>query len=327
MIHKQSCAEAILGFQRKHKILTPDADSVAIARELWLEWEKTGNAPPDINNIAKDYAKHENGFFYELVKLAEKIENAPLNIHYCQFTLDRYNAYACSAKDGYIILIDDVYFQILYFLCNIFVFDAMDIVREDEKEQVKTFVEEIIRVNYFNRQRVDFSRQGIHHVLLKRDYELAEFANYFFHALKAFIISHEIGHHVLKHTSGTVTKVFAVNNNSVTVEVDERKLANEFEADSYGYKLFDVLSNTNDDSVYYAWCKYKFSFAPVFLFRLFNSLDRIYEKVKNKPIVYAEHPHPVERIRSLEDKYSIETNDPLYLALNESLQYYLGETE
>lgn len=325
MLYKLSCEEVILQFQRMYKILAPDMDSVAIARELWQEWEKTGNTPPNINEIAKDYAQHENGFFYELVKLAEKMHQGNLPIQYCQFTLDRYNAYAISVKDGYIVLIDDVFFQILYFICNILVFDAAGAIEDPaEREQARKFMTEIINVNYFNRKRIDFSEEGIQHVLLKRDYELAEFANYFFHACKAFIIGHEIGHHVLNHSRGVVMKVFALNGKEVAVEVDERAISDEYEADHYGYKLFDVLSNTNDDSVYYAWCKFRFSFAPLFLFDLFNYIDRLQEKKDNNAMEYTGHPHPISRQQALQAQFSIDAADPLYLSLKESLVFYLG---
>ncbi|AXY72743.1 hypothetical protein D3H65_01600 [Paraflavitalea soli] len=325
MLHQLSCGEVVTQFQRLYKILAPDVDSVAIARDLWLEWEKTGNTPPNINEIAKDYAQHENGFFYELVRLAEKMHQGNLPIQYCQFTLDRYNAYAITTKDCYIVLIDDVFFQLLYFICNILVFDAAGGIEDPaEKEQAKKFIAEIMQVNYFSRKRIDFSEEGIQHVLLKRDYELAEFANYFFHACKAFIIAHEIGHHVLGHARGTTKRVFALHTKEVTVEVDERAIADEYEADHYGYKLFGVLSNTNDDTVYYAWCKFKFNFAPAFLFDLFNAFDRLQEKRANKVIEYTGHPHPVSRQQALQEQFSIEMNDPLYLSLKESLAFYLG---
>lgn len=325
MLHKQNCRDVIVHFEQLYTLFAPDEDSVTVARELWQEWEKTGNTPPAINEIARDYAKHENGFFYELVKVAEKMEHADLNIHCCQFPMDHYNAYAFSAKDGYIILVDVIFLQILFFLCNILVFDAMGAITDpEERAQAKQFVAEIIHVNYFKRQRVDFSQQSIHHRLLGRNYELTEFSNYVFHSLKAFIIAHEIGHHVLKHTRGVTTRIFAANGNSVAVEVDERAIACEFEADSYGYKLFDVLSNTNDDSVYYAWCKYKFNFAPVFLFDLFGYLDRMQEQVKHETVLCHAHPPPAERIKALQVQYPIDDKEPLYVALKESLEYYLG---
>lgn len=296
MQQHRSCDDIIRHFSKEYKTIAPDEDSVAVTRDLWEDWQRSGITPPDIEGIAGEYSRHENGFFYELVQLAEKKAGEKLNIHFCQFTLDRYNAYAFTASDGYIVLIDDVFFQVLYFLCNILVFDAMGVLTNPvEKEQAKEFIQRIIRVNYLNRKRIDFSSEQQIISMLKKDYELTEFANYFFHAAKAFIIAHEIGHHVLGHTAGTIRRVFTARNTTIEADVDIRALNMEYEADSYGYQLFDTLSQTVDNSVYYAYCKYKFPFAPILLFGLFAKLDQAEEKEKKVSFAYNEHPHPHDR--------------------------------
>lgn len=324
MLFDKSAAEVIADFRKRYEAIAPGVDSVAVTRNLWESWEKSGVTPPDITAIAADYAKHENGFFYEIVRLAEKAAGKQFNIHLCQFSLDRYNAYAFSASDGYIVLADDVFFQILYFLCNIIVFDAMGVIEDDsERIQLKALAARIIHTNYLSRERIDFSEEPLLHELLKKDYEIAEFANYFFSAFKAFIIAHEIGHHVLGHTMGTTRKVFAVMNKTIEAEVDLRSHSMEYEADSYGYNLFHTLCHTTDDSVYYAFCKYRFVFAPLLLFHLFDRLDRLVEWQENITITYTEHPHPRLREQTLTEKFEILTDDPLYLSLKSSLDYYL----
>ena len=327
MLHKRNVKEVISDFHRQYSIIMPDADSVAVARDIWQDWKLSGNAPPDIDAIAKDYSLHENGFFYELVAVAEKMEGINLGIHHCQFSLDRYNAYAFTATDGYIILVDDIFFQILYFLIHILLFDAQGAIEDpDEIRQAKAFVQEIVSVNYIQRRRIDFSRQSIFHTLVKRDYELAEFANYLFHSIKAFILSHEIGHHVLRHTTGKYKKIFAANGHTMEMEVDQRRIECEFEADSYGYRLFNALSDTTDETVFYAWCKYKFPFAPLLLFDIFRSLDDVQASLQGKLLAYTTHPHPDKRIKALTAGYAIYDEDPLYLLLKESLGRYLSDS-
>lgn len=324
MIHKLSCAQAIALFQKHYKAIRPDEDSIALTRDLWQEWEKSGETPPDITDIAREHARHENGFFYELIQVAERMEQTSLQIHFCQFSLEDYNAHALSVRDGYIILIDDVFFQLLYILSNIMVFDAMGAIGDHEKEATRLFVQEIMDNNYFSKKRYDFSQDNIHNTLLKRNYELAELGNYLFHSFKVFIIAHETGHHVLQHTTGFTAKKFAAGANMVTVETDDRKLSSEFEADSYGYRLFTALCDTTDDTVFYAYCEYKLLFAPLLLLHLFDHFGRMREERMQQAILYNTHPHPLERIKALCNQYPIDSDDPLFNAIKTSMDYYLG---
>jgi hypothetical protein len=325
MLFNRPSSEVIAEFRKRFEAIAPGTDSITVARDLWESWEKSGVTPPDLNTIAADYAKHENGFFYEIVRLAERTGGKQLNIHLCQFSLDQYNAYAFTASDGYIVLADDVLFQILYFLCNIIVFDAMGLIKEEEERAaLKTLAARIIHTNYLSRERIDFSKEPLLHDLLKKDYEIAEFANYFFSAFKAFIIAHEIGHHILGHTTGSTRKIFSVMNKTVEAEVDLRSLSMEYDADSYGYNLFHTLCHTTDDSVYYAFCKYRFVFAPFLLFQLFDRLDRLVEQQENSTITYTDHPHPLDRAAALEKQFVTDLQDDLYLSFKKSISYFLG---
>jgi hypothetical protein len=323
MFQNKSCDELIRLFRERLKIIAPDEDSVIVTRDLWKEWSKSGIAPPDIEAIANTYAQHENGFFYELVKLAESQAGHELVIHFCQFTSNRYNAHALTAADGYIIFVDDVFFQVLFFLCNILVFDAHGALSDPtEREHTRQFFQRIIQTNYINRERIDFSQETRIIDVMKKDYELAEFANYFFHSIKAFIIAHEIGHHVLGHTRGAVSRVFSVSNTIIEAEVDNRQLEMEYDADKYGYVLFTTLSHTVDESVYYAYCKYRFPFAPVLLFDLFNKLEEI--PLREGEHLSDDHPKPADRAKALKATYAIDLDDPLYLALKDSLNYFFA---
>lgn len=316
-----SVSETVERYKKLYNILSPDNDSVSLTKELWKQWEQSGEAPPDINDIARNYAKFENGFFYDIVTIAERIEKQKLNIHYCSICLDKYNFYAFSAEDGYIVLADDYFLQLLFVLTVILIFDANGLVEEEERQEIRKTARQIIVNNYFHRQRFEFNEQSIIHTLLKRDFEIAEFANYFFNSLKLFIFSHEIGHHVLKHTSGSIKRSFGITGNTMTIDVDRRSIDAEFNADAYGYKLFWEVSNTVDENIYYAFCKYKFNFAPIFLFKLFEKLDHLSIKEKNEAIAYKTHPPPAERIQALIKQYQIDEEDPLYKELISSLDF------
>jgi hypothetical protein len=316
---KRNTEDTIRVYRKIYEILAPDGDSVSLAKDVWEEWEKAGTPPPDVDEIALNHAKHENGFFYDIVTIAERVEQRPLGIHYCAFCVDDYNFKAVSTADGYIVLVDDIFFQLLFFVITILMFDANGLIEEDELPAVKRLLKDMITSNYFNNRRYDFSQDTVIPNLLKKDYEVTEFANYFFHSVKAYIIAHEIGHHVLGHTSAPVTKTYNMNGQRLEVEVDSRSVQQEFEADNYGYKLFTEVSNTVDESISYAYCKFKFDFAPLFLFGLFNQLEKITEAYTGTVNTYATYPSPQARIDALNRSFSINNEDPIYRALLESL--------
>lgn len=316
---ERTVRDIIAYYNALYRELSPDQDSVNLTRDIWDKWEKDGVIPPNIESLAINNAKFQNGFFYDIVAVAEKMEQKTLNIHYCPFCLDSYNFYAFSAHDGYIVLVDDYFFQMLFFLCLLFIYDSVGELTASEKEEVKILANDLIINNYFNRRRYDFKAQGLVVKLLERDFEISEFVNYFYNCLKIFILSHEIGHHVLGHTTGKITRTFGISGNSSSIEVDNRDILKEFEADKYGYTLFDKMIKTVDEKIYYAFCKYQFDYAPLFLFDLFEKLDDLSASIDSKAISYETHPHPRKRKRALLKSFNIDSKAPLYLDLKKSV--------
>lgn len=316
---EKTVSDIIAYYNSVYRILRPDQHAVSLTKNIWGKWEKSGEIPPDIESIAVDNAKFDSGLFYDIVTIAERLEQKELNVHYCPFCLDSYNFYAFSAADGYIVLVDDYFFQMLFFLSLLFIYDSVGGLSKSEKSEVKTVVNEIVLNNYFKRKRFDFEKQGLIVKLLERDLEISEFVNYFYNCLKIFILSHEIGHHVLGHTNGKITRTFGIIENSSTIEVDSRDIANEFDADKYGFKLFDKIIKTVDEKIYYAFCKYQFDYAPLFLFDLFEKLDNLSESIDSKTVSYETHPHPHERKKALMKSYKIDNKAPLYLDLKKSI--------
>jgi len=123
-------------YRSMYEILAPDNDSISMTQELWKEWEKQGETPPDILNIANTHSEYENGFFYDIINVAELIEGNKLNIYYCAFTLDRYNFYAISSNKNYIVLVDDIFFQLLFFIVITLTYNAQGCINKDRKSVV-----------------------------------------------------------------------------------------------------------------------------------------------------------------------------------------------
>lgn len=312
--------ETIQDYQSQYRFMAPDNASIDRAQSLWEAWEKSGIEAPNVQQIADTSLQWEIGFFKDLVTITEWMEGKELNIQYCAFCLDKYNFYAVSAKDGYVVLVDDYFFQFLYILITVLIFHAQGLVEPHEEAELRILVRKMILNNYFKRRRFNFAEDNIAQRLLVRDYEIAEFANYFFHSLKIFILSHEIGHHVLGHTKGTMTKTMVSSTKKATIEVDRREIIDEFEADNYGYRLFDKVSNTIDERIVHAFCQFKFDFAPLFLFDLFERLDEMSEVLTGQKNSYTTHPPPIKRQSSLQRAFDIPIDDPLHAELKKSLE-------
>jgi hypothetical protein len=305
-------------YERLYHILIPSQESVGLAKELWNDWEKSGITRPNVDDIAANTLKSDKQFFNEIVKIASKIAKKNLNIEYCPFILDNYNLAAFSADDGYLVLIDESFFAIMFYLTIVFMFDAYNLISDNEREIVQSFINDMID-SYFNYKPFYVSKSFYHsknitQSILKRDYEIAEFAVYFEQSMRIFMIAHEISHHILGHTKGKEKKNLTRNGENVEVETDKRDKLCEFEADAYAYKIFLEVLNTTDNSIDKAYCKYRFEFAPLFLFDLLETLDRKKELAENKIINYISHPSPKERKENLLEHYKIE--DPSFLYEN-----------
>lgn len=306
-------------YQQIYNVLAPDSDSVAMTKQVWEQWEKAGLTRPDIDQIARDHKKHELGLFYDIVKAAEGLQEQPLNISYVAFCLDRYNFYALTTEDGYIVLVDESFFQLLFFFTYILMLHAQGIIKQHEMSSVSQLCRDVVKNNYFQRKQFDFAQAPIFYDLLGRHYETSEVAGYLFQALKIFILAHEIGHHVLGHTQGNITCNFGLEK-SQSVAVDSRRIASEFEADHYAHRLLSKINATVDGSLPYALCHYCFDFAPLLLFDIFRLLDELHagRSIKEQNPT---HPPSDQRWAALQSNFSIPQDDPLYLALTESIDF------
>jgi len=308
-----SIDKTIQYYGNKYGILSPSQNSVNSTKKLWEEWKKSGETAPDVDSITKTTLEREHGFFREIVNFAETLEGRPLNIEYGPFVLGMYDLKALSAKDGNLVLIDESLFGLLFFLTNLLVFDYYDFVDKHEKNEIISFSDDIIKC--YSKQLpfsvFDMESPNLLFSILNKDYETAEIAMYLFQSMQIFMMSHEISHHILGHK----------NQNIKSSEDAIKQQTEELEADKHGYKIFQKVQNTVDDTIKYAYCKYKFDFGPLFLFDLYNMLDRKKELYENKIIDYttSTHPSPEERKRNLLNNYKIDAQDSLYVDLKHVL--------
>jgi uncharacterized protein (UPF0305 family) len=302
-------------YYNHYQYLVPNINKIDKVRELWSEYNKAGISSPDIDAINANFPKIDEAFFQEVVKIASKFSGKNMQIEYCAFILNDYNLCARSAADGYLIIIDEFYLGMLYILANIFKFEANNYIEEDEFNHYVRLVQDVV-IDYLKHiEKKDAITQ-----LQKRDYETAEFAVYLYNAFKIFMFAHEISHHLLGHTKETISKQFSMNERNCQIEIDRVDCADEFEADTYGYKIFLEVMNTVDDSINYAYCKYRYEYAPLFLFDIFDKIDRLKEEKMGMKIKYTTHPPPMDRKANLLKQYQF--NNPGILYYSDSHNEY-----
>ena len=309
-----------------YQYLGPSHTSIDLVKRLWEEWEKKGVTAPDVDKIVTDCVNSESLFFKDIVLVTSKVTGQNLIIDYYPLVLDNYNLCAISASDGYLVIIDQTFFKLLFTLTNILMFDAYGLFSETEVPIYTEYAQKLVG-DYLNKSSFNQLTKAEEHdieLLFSRDFETSEFSIYLFNSFRIFMMAHEISHHILNHTQGSVNKNFNIEGKIITIEVDRRELKSEYEADLLAYKIFCAVLDTKDDSIKMALCIYRFEFAPILLFDLFDRFDRLTERQYGSEIKYDTHPSPLNRKENILEHYKINTDDSLYCKLREVIATMLS---
>lgn len=311
-------------FKSLHRKLYPNDSSIALTKQIWDKWETPDNLRPNIEHAANQEVALDNNLFQEIVLVANRLAGKEFTAEYITLCFDDYNFHAYHAEDGYIVLSDDYFLQLLFILTTIITYDSVDEISEAEKESVVELVKGIVQNNYLNNRRFDFKKQVKIIELVGRDFEITEMAFCLFKAFKIFILAHEVGHFVLGHTVADKNKRIITYDDSVTLEVDNPEKKDEYEADQYGYVLLKKILEISDQpipeiNIKEALCKYSFDYAPLLLFELFEKLDHRMEGRRGKPIEYFTHPKPRERYNALIKTNNIDISSDLYRDLKKAI--------
>lgn len=285
-------------YRRDYDLLYPDRDSLQTTNSLWEKWDPTGANRPDVAAIHRECKNMEERFFYELVEFVSEGEGRELRVFYFPFCVNNYNLSAFTAQDGYIVLVDEIFFGMLFMVSVLMSLDAFGHVNDGEVNNIRAAMQRVVEERYFGRRPFLMREADFIYRLMERDYESVEIGNYLFQSFKAFTMLHEIGHHVHGHTIGTRQLNAHSGPHEVSIEVDERLQAAEFEADVFGYRHFADLLKSHDNSRQ-TFFKYTFEFAPVLFFDICLRLDRYWEAKTGNTKVYTRHPHPAERVAAL----------------------------
>ena len=306
--------------------LGPSSESKGLVKDLWGEWEKTGKIRPDIDNIAKynSIIEYERAYFQEIVSIAFDITNISKNtlrIEQAPFILNSYNLCASRALDGYLVIVDETFFKMLFSLTNILMYSAYNFIEDVEEENFKSLTKRLLNEYIEQKFFTPFDSKGTPEIryLLGKDYDTAEVAIYLFNSFKTFMLAHEIGHCLLKHADSTIEKSFRGETKEVTIDIDKRSYECEFEADIFGYNLFKRVMDTTDDSIDKAYLKYRFDFAPLFLFDIFEQIDKLIKKNNYSQTDSITHPSPQKRKNNLIHHFQLKEDDLLYSNLRSVL--------
>lgn len=312
-------------FARYYQYLAPSFASIDLAKDIWSTWEASGVTPPDVDGISSKIIDRDKAFFDEIVAVASKNIGSRYNIDYCPFLLQDYNMCARSASDGYLVIIDETFFKALYSLTNILMYGANNLIDNNEGGKYSELTKRLIYGIIDREPFVTYNDENDSWVreLLTKDYEIAEFSVFLFQSFKIFILAHEISHHILNHTTGTKEKNFNYSGRTCTVQIDDMDYESEYAADILGYKIFMSVMNTIDGSLKYAYLLYRFEFAPLLLFDIFDSIDKAQKKKDGVKMQYTTHPSPDQRKDNLLKTYKIEDPDILYENLKSVLNTYM----
>lgn len=307
-------------YHRLYSLLRPDAEALESTQALWTTWNKAGHEKPDVAGIHRDYRRMEDEFFRELAECAVGREGR-LPLHQLPFCLGEYNCCAWSAEDGYIVLVDENFFGLLFMLCVLVALDTFGHVQEAEAPAAQAMMRRVLEDHWVGHAAFYMREHPLIYELMKRDYEAVELGNYLFQSFKAFILLHEIGHHALGHTAGRRNLVWRIHGDAASVAVDSHEHAKELEADAYALRYFLELLRSQDNSRQ-TFFKYTMPFAPELFFQIAERLDRFKAARIGRPAGYESHPHPERRIAALREA-GMPVDEDLYVDLLESVERYL----
>jgi len=293
--------EHLREYRRLYGQMYPTRDSLEKTENLWLAWSSDGHERPDLAKIVRNCLKMEEQFFRELVECTAEAQDQRLPLYHLPFRLNEYNCCAWNAADGYIVLIDDDFFSLLFMLCMLVSLDALGHVQDDELPEVQTMIRRILNDHWISGTPFDLCEQPLFYRLIKRNYDSTNFGNYLFQSVKAFILLHEIGHHALSHTAGTRYLNWSLGKQTPPVAVDSHDHIMELEADAYALRHFLKLLKSKDNSRQ-TFFEYALPFAPELLFQIALRLDIFKVARTGNPASYHSHPHPEHRIAALREK-------------------------
>lgn len=313
-------------YRQCYKLMHPSQESVNLASDLWQKWESDPTQRPDVHNISTRVGEIERGFFSELLSVARNLHGTRMNVEYCPFVTSSYNLAAKTTSDGYIVLVDDAFLQLLFLLSNVLVHTAYTEFESATLEALKVEINDCLYRGYVRRLSYNVPDQSVMAHLMGGNYENTEAGGFLFQAIKAFMLGHELGHHALKHSAQSIQKNCLANENTPTYEFDKNQWHEEFAADAFGYRVLARMLEGGPEIDPLHHFVYSFPFAPLLLFDICSRLEHKASQFRGTTFMDGAgytHPPLAQRRKALISTFQINESDNLYGYMREALDELL----
>lgn len=290
---------------------TNSPQAIDATNAVWDEWEAAGFARgPDTREVIEDPNRIFVAYYNDIIT-ANRLGKHP--VHYCYAKTGDLNAYASTTANGdYVIVFDSDFHRLI----NGIVIPAIVCVyskpSDDDVEFYFSYMLE--EIAQFKEQKNAFANPEDFTKIILKDYELTMLGSYCGAAIYAYIICHELAHHLAGHTSTSRKMAISSSRNYMThISVNNTSHNEEFEADCLGYKLYTNIPK-DYDKLENLKLNTQFLSLPLAFFDLLKIIDNLF------PSEGLTHPAPPERLERLQ-QYKKQ------LRLDEDTEFYDALTE
>ncbi|TAN68129.1 MAG: hypothetical protein EPN17_09815 [Methylobacter sp.] len=288
--------------------------AVRLANAAWDSWEKQGvSRGKDTDDVIHQPHLIFKKYYLDIVK-ANNLKNK--NVHFCLARTKELNAYANTTKNGdYVVVFDS---ELYTFINDVIITCIVCVYSHPSDDEVDFYFSHVydlfLQFKGFTIKKSS-EEQGDDFVkIITKDYDLTMLGSYCGAAIYAFIICHELGHHILGHTKkGKVKKAIFSENTEVSIGFNKTSIEEEFEADEIGFHLYTNISkeyeNLKDLKL-----NNQFISVPLIFFKLLEILNIIRKSSGES------HPEPnlrYMRLEQIKKTLNIEEDTEFYEALME----------
>ena len=305
--------EQVSGLKYSHPM------AVKFANSAWDSWEEQGfSRGNDTSDVIAQPHIIFNNYYSDIIK-ANNLEYK--EIYYCLAKTRELNAYASTTQNGdYVVVFDS---ELYAFINDIIITCIVCVYSHPSDGEIEFYFNHIFNLllEFKGLKKSNLPDKAGNEFLkiITKDYELTMLGSYCGAAIYAFIICHELSHHMLGHTKLSKIKMAVFSkNNTEYFDMNETSFKEEYEADEMGFKLYvnvikkyENLDNLKINNQFFS--------IPLFFFKileLLELLDLFSENTTNNNT----HPNPKlrhQRLKDIKNSINFIENTEFYDALME----------
>jgi len=291
-----------------------NATTVQLANTAWDLWEKQGVfRGKDANDVISQPYIIFNNYYQDILKANNLDEK---NFYYCFAKTKELNAYANTTKNGdYVVVFDS---ELYRFISDIIITCIICVYTQPSEKEVNFYFEHIFDLllefkgvkinNNPDKQSMDFMK------IITKDYDLTMLGSYCSAAIYTFIVCHELGHHILGHTTTKkIKKTIFSEDKEHFIDFNNTNYQEEYDADKMGLHLYINITKKYQHLAHLK-LNHQFLSVPLIFFKLLELVDII------KKTISSTHPEPIlrhARLKNIKIALNLEEDTELYDALIE----------